>query len=76
MQYFLTEQETLPMPKGNLSYFDKNSDYSHWWGSPETYGVYGLITEGVLPSNRYLFIVPKDPWTGQYYAYGKNKKTL
>ena len=76
MQYYLTEQETLPMPKGNLSYFDKNSDYSHWWDSPETYWVYGLITEGVLPSNRYLFVVPKDPWTGQFYAYGKTKNPI
>lgn len=61
----------LPAPTGNVNYFKQDATYAHS-GSAEIFGVHGFITEDTV-AKQYLDILPLDPKTNQYYAYGKTK---
>jgi len=69
---FSEETKTLPMPGWNTNFYSIDTTYKHSYDDPETFWVYGSITENTL-AKRYLDVLPLDPKTNSYYAYGKTK---
>ena len=69
LEAYKSETQTLPDPKWNGKYFDDASNYVHY-DDPTAYWVSGFITEDTIPK-KYLWYLPVDPRTEQYYAYGK-----
>ncbi len=72
---YLTENKTLPNPKGNINYFGSGSEYIHVnsWSEDDTsisFWKHWFVTENILPK-KYLNYLPLDPRTSQYYAYWK-----
>lgn len=66
---YVTENKTLPMPKGNNKFYNEDTSYSH--GIEDTpFAVSGFITESTLPK-KYMNYTPMDPSTNQYYAYAR-----
>ena len=74
LESYLQEKKELPLPKWNNNFFKEDSSYAHSYTDSETFWVHGFITEDTLPK-KYLNILPLDPKTNQYYAYGKTKNT-
>jgi type II secretory pathway pseudopilin PulG len=70
---YANENDSLPMPWGNNNFFKADASYGHSYEESETFWVHGFITEDTI-SKKYLQIVPLDPNTKQYYAYGKTKE--
>lgn len=70
----LAKQETsqLPMPDGNNNFYAIDTSYTHDYEDEETYGVHGFVTQNTLPK-KYIDVLPVDPRTNSYYAYGKTK---
>jgi hypothetical protein len=70
----LAKQETsqLPMPDGNNNFYAIDTSYTHDYEDEETYGVHGFVTQKTLPK-KYIDVLPVDPRTNSYYAYGKTK---
>ena len=70
----LAKQETsqLPMPDGNNNFYSIDTSYSHDYENENTYGVHGFITQNTL-AKKYIDVIPVDPRTNSYFAYGKTK---
>ena len=70
----LAKQETsqLPMPDGNNNFYSIDTSYSHDYDNENTYGVHGFITQNTL-AKKYIDVIPVDPRTNSYFAYGKTK---
>ena len=66
-QYQL-ENQNLPNPSGNVSYYDIESNYMH--SAAGSFWVNGFVSEETLPK-KYMNYTPLDPRTSQYYAYGR-----
>lgn len=66
------ENSVLPMPDGNNNFYAIDTSYSHDYEDENTYGVHGFITQSTLPK-KYIDVIPVDPRTNSYYAYGKTK---
>ena len=73
LEQYLQERKTLPLPKWNKSSYKEDWSYTHSYDSPDTFWVYGSITEKTLPK-RYLNIPILDSRTNQYYSYWKLKQ--
>ncbi len=69
LESYKSETKTLPDPKWNQKFFDDSSNYVHY-DDTTVYWVAGFITENTIPK-KYLWYLPVDPRTNQYYAYGK-----
>ncbi len=59
---------TFPSPSGNLKYFTSEWNYAH--DENEAYWVHWYLTENTIPK-RFINVMPIDPKTWNYYAYGK-----
>ena len=70
---YANENNSLPIPGGNNNFFKADASYAHSYDDNETFWVHGFITENTIPK-KYLQVVPIDPATNQYYAYGKTKE--
>jgi len=70
---YANESNSLPLPGGNNNFFKADASYAHSYDDNETFWVHGFITEDTIPK-KYLQVVPLDPATNQYYAYGKTKE--
>lgn len=68
IQAFYQQKSTLPDPAGNNNYFNEDTSYAH--SASGAYGNHGFVTQETLPKS-ILDILPLDPRTNQYYAYGK-----
>ncbi|MCP4523790.1 MAG: prepilin-type N-terminal cleavage/methylation domain-containing protein [Candidatus Gracilibacteria bacterium] len=68
------ERGSLPLPKGNLNFFAIDTSYVHSYEDTETYGAHGFITNDTLPK-KFIDIIPVDPRTGAFYAYGITKNS-
>lgn len=68
------EKSELPLPKGNLNFFAEDTSYVHNYTDTETFAAHGFITHDTLPK-KYIDVLPVDPRTGSFYAYGKTKWT-
>lgn len=66
------ETKTLPMPGGNTNFFWADTGYMHSYEDVDTFWVYGSLTEDTI-AKKYLDVLPLDPRTNSYYAYGKTK---
>jgi len=66
------ENNELPLPKGNLNFFAEDTSYVHSYTWSETFAVHGFITHDTL-AKKYIDVLPVDPRTGAFYAYGKTK---
>ena len=66
------EKSELPLPKGNLNFFAEDTSYVHNYTDTETFAAHGFITHDTLPK-KYIDVLPIDPRTGSFYAYGKTK---
>ncbi|NDK08905.1 prepilin-type N-terminal cleavage/methylation domain-containing protein, partial [Candidatus Gracilibacteria bacterium] len=62
------EKSYIPLPEGNLKYFSKDGFYAH--DESDAYGYHGFITENTIPK-RFISVLPRDPRSNNYYAYGK-----
>jgi len=71
---YSAENSDLPMPGWNTNYFAIDTTYNHSYEDPNTFWVYGSITEDTIPK-KYLDVLPLDPRTNSYYSYGKTKAT-
>lgn len=71
---FSEEIKNLPMPGWNTNFYSSDTSYKHSYEDPNTFWVYGSLTENIIPK-KYLDILPLDPRTNSYYAYGKTKLT-
>ncbi len=69
LESYKSDTKTLPDPKWNQKFFDDSSNYVHYDDST-AFWVAGFITEDTIPK-KYLWYLPIDPRTEQYYAYGK-----
>lgn len=65
---YKAENSTVPLPMGNTNFYNNEGWYMH--SESWSYGVSGSIRENILP-RKYVNILPVDPRTNQYYAYGK-----
>ena len=65
---FKENTQGLPLPWGNLGYYDTDSNYMH--SEAGAFWVHWFLTENILPKN-FINYLPIDPRTHQYYAYGK-----
>lgn len=65
---YKAENSTVPLPMGNTNFYNDEGWYMH--SESWSYGVSGSIRENILP-RKYVNILPVDPRTNQYYAYGK-----
>ena len=74
LEAYSIEVWNLPMPGWNTNFYKIDSTYAHSYADSETFWVYGSITENTIPK-KYLDILPLDPRTNSYYAYGKTKDT-
>lgn len=68
------ENNSLAMPEWNNNFFWFDTSYSHSYDDPDTFGVHWFITDKTL-AKKYINILPLDPRTNSYYAYGKTKQT-
>lgn len=66
------ENKVLPMPDGNNNFYAIDTSYSHDYENQDTFGVHGFITQSTL-AKKYVDVIPVDPRTNSYYAYGKTK---
>ncbi|MGB2111297.1 MAG: hypothetical protein ACPHY8_05725 [Patescibacteria group bacterium] len=60
------------MPDGNNNFYSIDTSYSHDYENENTYGVHGFITQNTL-AKKYIDVIPVDPRTNSYFAYGKTK---
>ncbi len=74
LEQYIQENKTLPNPGWNTNYFKIDTSYAHAYEDADTFGVYGSLTEDTIPK-QYLDVIPLDPRTHSYYAYGKAKNT-
>lgn len=65
---FKENTQWLPLPWGNIGYYDADSNYMH--SEAGAFWVHWFLTENILPKN-FINYLPIDPRTHQYYAYGK-----
>lgn len=65
---FKENTQGLPLPWGNIGYYDTDSNYMH--SEAGAFWVHWFLTENILPKN-FINYLPIDPRTHQYYAYGK-----
>lgn len=65
---YKAENSTVPLPMGNTNFYNDEGWYMH--SESGSYWVSGSIRENILP-RKYVNILPVDPRTNQYYAYGK-----
>ncbi|PZM83135.1 hypothetical protein DLH72_03950 [Candidatus Gracilibacteria bacterium] len=66
------QEKNIPLPDGNLNYYNSKGGYSHENFDDPTnpaFGVYGRITEKTI-GRQFLSEVPRDPRTNWYYSYG------
>lgn len=56
-------------PSGNTRYYSETTGYMHSTKAEDAYGISGFVTEETLPK-QFLDILPLDPRSNQYYAYG------
>lgn len=75
LEAYVQENTSLPMPWGNTNSFKIDTSYSHSYKDPDTFWVYGSITEDTLP-NKYLNVLPLDPRTNSYYSYWKTGENV
>lgn len=68
------EKSELPLPKWNLNFFAEDTSYVHDYENTQTFAVHGFITHDTL-AKKYIDVLPIDPRTGSFYAYGKTKWT-
>lgn len=68
LSLYKTDTSSLPLPLGNINFYWKNAEYMH--SQSWAYWVYWSIRENILPK-KYINLLPVDPRTNQYYAYGK-----
>ncbi len=66
------ENSVLPLPDGNNNFYAIDTSYSHDYENENTYWVHGFITQNTL-AKKYIDVIPVDPRTNSYYAYGKTK---
>ena len=66
------ENSILPQPQWNRNFFAEDTSYIHDYEDDETFWVHGFITHNTL-AKKYIDIIPVDPRTGSFYAYGKTK---
>lgn len=66
------ENSVLPLPDGNNNFYAIDTSYSHDYENENTYWVHGFITQNTL-AKKYIDVIPLDPRTNSYYAYGKTK---
>ena len=74
LEAYSQDNPILPLPGWNNNSFKVDATYSHLYNDAETFWVYGSFTENTL-AKKYLEVLPLDPRTNSYYAYGKTKDT-
>lgn len=71
--WYTTETKLLPLPSGNLKFYNIDGAYEHNYEDENTFWVSGYITNDIVPK-AYLQTIPIDPRSNQYYAYWQTKK--
>lgn len=71
--WYATETKLLPLPSGNLKFYNIDGAYEHNYEDENTFWVSWYITSDIIPK-AYLQTIPIDPRNNQYYAYGQTKK--
>lgn len=66
------ENNLLPQPEWNTNFYSEDTSYVHDYQDDITFWVHWFITHDTVPK-KYIDIVPVDPRTGSFYAYGKTK---
>lgn len=69
---YIQENWELPMPWWNVNFFGADTTYMHSYEDPNTFWVYGSLTEETLPKRNWE-VLPLDPRTNSYYFYWKTK---
>jgi len=72
LESYSQENPNLPMPGWNTNFYASNASYMHSYDDTDTFWVYGSLTEETI-AKKYLDVLPLDPRTNSYYAYGKTK---